>query len=117
MGMLETTPLVFPSNNPQRHLDGSTVDYWKSVVVARSGVRFSAHGLRRTYGQMLLNRGVNIETVSMMLGHSSTLTTEKHYCRKTADSARLEVIRAMQSPMPTVNSSKLTTDRELAGYA
>jgi integrase len=117
MGMLETTPLVFPRNNPQKHIDGSTVDDWKRETVARSGVRFSAHGLRRTYGQMLLNRGVNIETVSMMLGHNSTLTTERHYCRKTADSARLEVIRAMQSPMPTVNPPKLTTDRDLAGYA
>jgi integrase/recombinase XerD len=116
MGMLETTPLVFPRNKPQRHIDGATVDYWKKEIVERSGIRFSAHGLRRTYGQMLLNRGVNIETVSMMLGHNSTLTTEKHYCRKNADSARLEVIRAMQSPMPTVNSPKLTTDRDLAGY-
>jgi hypothetical protein len=31
--------------------------------------------------------------------------------------ARLEVIRAMQSQIPTVNSPKLTTDRDLAGYA
>ena len=117
MGMLETPPLVFPTNNPQKHVDGSTVDSWKQKVVARSGVRFSAHGLRRTYGQMLLNRGVNIETVSVMLGHSSTRTTEAHYCRKTADSARLEVIRALQSPVPTVNSPRLTTGHDLAGYA
>jgi len=117
MGMLETTPLVFPRSKPQKHIDSSTVDDWTRETVARSGVRFSPHGLRRTYGQMLLNRGVNIETVSVMLGHSSTQTTEKHYCRKTADSARLEVIRAMQSPMPTVNSPKLTANRNLAGYA
>jgi len=117
MGMLETEPLVFPKSKPQKHIDGSTVDEWKRGVVARSGVRFTAHGLRRTYGQMLLNRGVNIETVSVMLGHSSTRTTETHYCRKTADSARQEVIRAMQSPMPTVNSPKLTANRDLAGYA
>jgi hypothetical protein len=30
---------------------------------------------------------------------------------------RLEVIRAMQSQLPTVNSPKLTADRDLAGYA
>ena len=117
MGMLETTPLVFPRSKPQKHIDSSTVDDWTRETVERSGVRFSPHGLRRTYGQMLLNRGVNIETVSVMLGHSSTRTTETHYCRKTADSARLEVIRAMQSPMPTVNSPELTANRDLAGYA
>ncbi|HEX9908880.1 MAG TPA: site-specific integrase [Thermoplasmata archaeon] len=117
MGMLETTPLVFPRNNPQKHVDSGTVDSWKAEIVARSGVRFSAHGLRRTYGQMLLDRNVSIETVSVMLGHNSTQTTERHYCRKTADSARLEVIRAMQSPMPTVNSPKLTPRPDLAGYA
>jgi len=117
MGMLETTPLVFPRSKPQKHIDGSSVDDWVREVVARTGVRFSAHALRRTYGQMLLDRGVNIETVSVMLGHSSTRTTETHYCRKTADSARLEVIRAMQSPMPTVNSPKLTAKPDLAGYA
>jgi integrase/recombinase XerD len=117
MGMLETTPLVFPRSKPQKHIGSTTVDDWKRKVIARSGVRFSPHGLRRTYGQMLLDRGVNIETVSVMLGHNSTRTTEAHYCRKTADSARLEVIRAMQSPMPTVSPPKLTAIRDLAGYA
>lgn len=64
---------------------------------------------------MLLNNGVSIETVSVMLGHNSTTTTEKHYCRKTDDSARLEVIQAMQSRQ--VNPAKLTPATELPGYA
>jgi hypothetical protein len=34
-----------------------------------------------------------------------------------SDSARLEVIRAMQSQVPTVNPPKLTTNRNLTGYA
>jgi integrase/recombinase XerD len=117
MGMLETEPLVFPKHRSQKHLDSSSVDDWTREIVRKSGIRFSAHGLRRTYGQMLLDRGVNIETVSVMLGHNSTRTTETHYCRKNADSARLEVIRAMQSPMPSVNSPKLTTEHDLPGYA
>lgn len=117
MGMLETSPLVFRKSRPHKYLDSQTIYFWKQEIVRKSGIRFSAHELRRTYGQMLLNRGVNIETVSVMLGHNSTQTTERHYCRKTADSARLEVIRAMQSPTPTVNSPKLTANRDLAGYA
>jgi len=117
MGRLETTHLIFPIGKPEKCVDSRTVDSWKTEIVRLTGVSFTVHGLRRTYGQMLLNRGVNIETVSVMLGHNSTRTTETHYCRKNADSARLEVIRAMQSPMPSVNSPKLTTDRDLPGYA
>jgi len=77
-----------------------TVQRWKVEVEARSGVEFTLHGLRRTYGQILLNRGVGIESVSLALGHSSTLTTEKHYCRKSVDSARLEIVRAFEGKTP-----------------
>lgn len=74
--------------------------------------------LRQTYGQNLLNRGVPIETVSLMLGHDSTFTTEKHYCRKDVDSARLEVLRAFEKPtMPNLNPPRLTRKDDYTGYA
>jgi len=38
-----------------------------------------AHRLRDTFAVELLQRGVPIERVSMLLGHSSIKTTEKHY--------------------------------------
>jgi hypothetical protein len=61
-----------------------------------SRIEFDFRTLRRTYGQSLLNRGVALPSVSLMLGHNSTLTTEKYYCRQDADSARLEVVRAFE---------------------
>jgi integrase len=81
-------------------------------------VEFTMHGLRRTYGQNLLNRGVALESVSLAPGHSSTLTTEKHYCRKNADSARLEIVRAFEkSTPPSVNSPMIDRKKQLPGYA
>jgi len=118
MGMLETEPLVFPKGKPNEFLNYGSLNNWKIALRKLSGVMFTVHSLRRTYGQNLLNRGVPIETVSLMLGHNSTLTTEKHYCRKDVDSARLEVLRAFEkSTMPNLNSPKLTPSDDYTGYA
>ncbi|HUV61751.1 MAG TPA: tyrosine-type recombinase/integrase [Thermoplasmata archaeon] len=54
----------------------------KRLVQENSGIGFELRTLRRTYGQQLLDRGVSLESVSLALGHSSTLTTERYYCRK-----------------------------------
>jgi site-specific recombinase XerD len=43
----------------------------------RAGV--SPHTLRRTFASDLLNRGVRLEVVSRLLGHSETRTTEHSY--------------------------------------
>jgi len=40
---------------------------------------FSLHSLRSTFGSTLINKGVDIYTVSKLLGHSSVKVTEKHY--------------------------------------
>jgi integrase len=82
-----------------------------------SGVDFQFRTLRRTYGQSLLDRGVGLPSVSLMLGHNSTLTTEKYYCRQDADSARAEVLKAFESVVrPVRETSKLTPKTELTGY-
>ncbi len=49
------------------------------------------HRCRRTWGQMLLDEGVPIETVSVLMGHASTATTEKFYCRQKEKRARAVV--------------------------
>ena len=37
-----------------------------------------SHRLRDTFGVDLLSRGISIETVSRLLGHTSIRTTQKH---------------------------------------
>lgn len=41
----------------------------------------TTHVGRKTYGMLLLNKDVPIETVSRLLGHSSIQTTQKHYAK------------------------------------
>ena len=116
-GLLESKPLVF-AYKPNEPITKQTVHRWKVRTEKLSGVRFTVHGLRRTYGQTLLNRGVPIESVSIALGHSTTVTTEKHYCRKDTDTARLEIVRAFEkSDQPSVNPPLIDRKEQLPGYA
>ena len=46
-----------------------------------SGVHADFRVLRRTFGQNLLDAGLPIEAVSVLMGHETTKTTEKYYCR------------------------------------
>jgi integrase/recombinase XerD len=49
-------------------------------VAARAEIRpVSPHTLRRTFGSSLFNSGVRLEVVSRLLGHESTVTTERAY--------------------------------------
>jgi len=41
--------------------------------------RVSCHTMRRTFGSDLINRGVRLEVVSKLLGHSNTMVTERAY--------------------------------------
>lgn len=50
------------------------------------------HVARRTYGQLKIGEGIPLETVSHMLGHSSTAMTEKKYARV----GMIRVIRDME---------------------
>ena len=37
------------------------------------------HNLRRTFGYNLIKQGMSIYEVGKLLGHSSIITTERHY--------------------------------------
>ena len=59
----------------------------RARVTADSGVLFDLRACRRTFGQENVNQGVPIDAVSRMLGHATTMTTEKYYCRKSNEMA------------------------------
>ncbi len=55
---------------------------WRVVkrVGERAGIEgLHPHSLRRTYGSSLINDGLRLEVISKLLGHSSTMVTEKSY--------------------------------------
>jgi integrase/recombinase XerD len=118
-GQLTAEPLIpRQRGGPNAYYSENAFEQIAVKVRNASGVKFQFRTLRRTYGQSLLNRGVALPSVSLMLGHNSTLTTEKYYCRQDADSARLEVLRAFEDSVvhPVRETSKLTPETELTGY-
>jgi integrase len=57
---------------------------WRVVkrVGERAGIEgLHPHALRRTFGSELINDGVRLETISKLLGHSSTVVTERAYAQ------------------------------------
>lgn len=47
----------------------------------RAGIKGSAHKFRHTFSVNLLTRGVPIEDVAVLLGHSTIRITERHYAQ------------------------------------
>jgi integrase len=63
-----------------------------------SGENVSAitpHSLRRTFGSYLLNRGLRLEVVSRLLGHSSTVVTERAYAELLGATIRDELLAVL----------------------
>jgi len=97
----------------------------KRLVEKKSGVKFEIRTLRRTYGQLLLDRGVPIDAVSKSMGHSTSKTTETYYCRKSDAMVREEIDRAWGPVNASDNSRKfnsgkndlIETEKYLSGYA
>lgn len=66
-------------NSKVRHAPTRWQDRLSKVFVIAGVEGGHAHRFRDTFAVSLLERGVDIKTVSMLLGHTSIKTTEKHY--------------------------------------
>jgi integrase len=94
-GLLEVEPLIPRMNgDPNSYYSANHFETISRQMREASGIDFDFRTLRRTYGQTLLNKGVQLQSVSLMLGHATTRTTETYYCRQDMNSAKLEVLRA-----------------------
>ena len=78
---------------------------WVSKFVRKNNLpHFSPHSLRHTHATILIANGVNIPTVSRILGHSSISTTTKVYAHaiQSADEIASEVIDDRLNPQEKV---------------
>jgi integrase len=55
------------------------------------------HTLRRTFGSYLLNKGLRLEVVSKLLGHSSTVVTERAYAELLGATIRDELLAVLDN--------------------
>ncbi len=58
------------------------VEKLKLAVEEDVGEEFDLRECRRTFGQMALDAGQDIHDVSLVMGHGSVVTTQRHYCDK-----------------------------------
>ncbi len=110
-------------------VDGKLSDNSVTKMVRWVGEHAQVKGLmiqkcRRTYGQFLLDEGLMIESVSVLMGHHSTNTTKKYYCRQkekqASDNARNiwgnNVSNQTANPSPTVNFPMIDKKKWDTGY-
>ena len=93
------SPALFPSKSSD---DGFLYDIIlraiKHVVEEDLGIKFDLRQCRRTFGQRYLDKDLDIESVSVLMGHASTKTTEGFYSRKRLD-------RAIENAISTWNDN------------
>lgn len=77
-------------------------EWWKlkAAMIELSGVKFKWKDYRATFCQWAIDRGATVAAVSRIMGHSSTVITERFYGRIRNDVAIDEIERAFTEPKP-----------------
>lgn len=77
-------------------ISNQKMNCWLKQVMVLAGLNHSltTHLGRKTYGHILLNSGVRLETVAKSLGHSNSKTTAKYYCEVAPETVINEVTSA-----------------------
>ncbi len=91
-----TCPYAFYSLDSFTMLSDKTLRQIRRIVNDELGIKFDGRMCRRTYGQYLIDHGVRVETVSVLMGHSTTNTTERYYARLKDEKALNETFEKLQ---------------------
>lgn len=70
--------LVYRKGQKLYAYQDSGIDLRLKRIAAALGFQFSNHTLRRTFGRLMWLAGVRIETITKMLGHTSSTTTLRY---------------------------------------
>jgi integrase/recombinase XerD len=94
------------------------IERLKILVESETGIKFDLRMCRRTFGQMFIDQGLNLDAVSVMMGHATTKTTETYYCRKRQEVAIREAQELWTGKMshPDAKNPKIESRFEVTGY-
>lgn len=79
--------LFFAMNGQYSFLSSNSIRKIKKIVADAVEENFEIRDCRRAFGQYYMNKGLQTEDVSVLMGHETTRTTELYYCRKGEDKA------------------------------
>lgn len=101
----EDSVWLFPGQNPAKHLDLSTLEDALARLCKEAEVEpLTAHYFRHYYASVLLNSGVDLLTVSELLGHSSPDVTARIYWHDMVAGKHHRVIQA-HNPLKGLTSA------------
>jgi site-specific recombinase XerD len=78
-------------------VDPDAFSHWLTAIGRRAGIRVSPHRLRHTSATLMLNRGVAIEAVGKVLGHTDIKTTGVY--ARVLDSTGAEALQILASDL------------------
>ncbi len=103
----DSEALFPPSRGSTEYLVGNSVRKILSIALDDLGIDTEPRTLRRTFGQHYLDSDIDsIESVSVLMGHSTTQTTETFYARRRNEKA----IEEARKTFSVANPSGIDTD-------
>jgi integrase/recombinase XerD len=116
-----TNLALFPAlrDREDGYFSSNGIRMLKCIVEKEIGAKFDLRMCRRTYGQKAIDEGLELDTVSILMGHNTTKTTETYYCRKRPEIAIREAQTIWMQGMshPGAKTPKIDFKNEVTGYA
>jgi integrase len=71
------SPWIFPGKDPMKPLNNPT-KAWHRILAAAKVERCRLHDCRHAFASMLVNEGASLYQVQLLLGHASSVTTQRY---------------------------------------
>jgi integrase/recombinase XerD len=99
------------------YLSANRVRLIKKSVEVEMGKTFDIRSCRRTFGQLMLDEGISVETVSVVMGHKNSRTTELYYARRKQKAAIEEAKKAWNHDLPPIpEKTSIRNTGYISGY-
>lgn len=74
---IDGSPWIFPGKDPMKPLNNPT-KAWHRILAAAGVERCRLHDCRHTFASLLVNAGASLYQVQQLLGHASSVTTQRY---------------------------------------